>query len=135
MSIRVALLILVVIALSVYAWKSWFFSLCGAISLIAVIQHPDFPNSMGGIQGMNLWNVLLLVIVLCWWRNRKAEGLVWDFPPTLMLMLVGYFLVVCWSYVRLVLAPTRFLEDYTFLSATSEYLVNSVKWVVPGLLL
>src|SRR5687767_11416103 len=122
MSIRVALLTLLVLALSVYAWKNWFWSLCGAVSLIAVIQHPDFPNSMGGIQGLNLWNVLLLNIVLAWSRERKQEGREWDMPPPLMGLLVCYFLVVFFSYVRLVMDPSN-LDDYSFGSATSEYLI------------
>ena len=45
--------------LSAYAWKDWFKSLCGLILLIGIIQHPDMPRNVLGIQGLNPWNLIL----------------------------------------------------------------------------
>ena len=51
--IRLTALWLFVAFLSAYAWKDWYKSLCGLILLMAVYQHPDFPNALMGVQGMN----------------------------------------------------------------------------------
>ena len=52
--------------LLVYAWKDWFKSLCGLILLTAVMGRQDFPESIGGIQGLNLWNILFANVFLAW---------------------------------------------------------------------
>ncbi len=66
MSIRTLTLYIVVAGLSIYAWKDWFKSLCGLILLTAVMGRPDFPESIGGIQGLNLWNILFANVFLAW---------------------------------------------------------------------
>ena len=130
--IRTALLLLVVIFFSFYAWKNWFVSTCAAILLMAVVQHPDFPNTMLGIQGLNPWNILLLSILLAWWNLRAQEGLVWDMPRAVKWMLLGFFSVILLSTFRFMLkAP----PEYTIGTIISEQLINSTKWVIPGLLL
>ncbi len=71
---RVYALYLVVFGLSIYAYRDWFKSLCGLIVLMAVIEHPDMPKSILGIQGMNPWNVLLINVMAGWviWRYRRG---------------------------------------------------------------
>ena len=128
------LLLMYVGALSLYAWRDWFVSLCGAILLMAVVEHPDMPNSMGGIQGLNPWNVLMLVVLLAWFYRRRAEGLKFDLPPRLVVMLFLYFLVILASFSRLWLDRSG-LEDYSSAYLVSEYLINCIKWVLPGALL
>ena len=107
MSIRITLLVLLVIFLSGYAWKNWFVSLCGAVVLMAVVQHPDFPNSIGGIQGMNLWNILLLSIIFAWLMRPREAGYTWDLPPKATWMLIGYLLVIVVGDLRLIFHPKR----------------------------
>jgi O-antigen ligase len=130
--IRTTLLLLLVAFLSVYAWRNWFVSLCGAVLLMAVVQHPDFPNSIGGIQGLNPWNILLLNIVLAWARHPREEGLVWDMPSHVSWMLFGYLMVVLVGVIRLF---ADMPEGYRIGDILSESLLNCVKWVIPGLLL
>jgi hypothetical protein len=131
--IRITLLLLLVAFFSVYAWKNWFVSLCGAILLMAAIEHPDFPNAFGGIQGANPWNVLILSITLAWAVRRGEDGHEWDLPLLAGWMLFAFLAVVVVGVARL------FLSDYPcgYTSGTiiSEYLVNTVKWVIPSLLL
>ena len=134
MSIRITLLVLLVIFLSGYAWKNWFVSLCGAVVLMAVVQHPDFPNSIGGIQGMNLWNILLLSIIFAWLMRPREAGYTWDLPPKATWMLIGYLLVIVVGDLRLILHPKR-PADYTLGNIISEDFINCVKWVLPSLLL
>jgi O-antigen ligase len=132
--IRTTLLMLLVAFLAGYAWRNWFVSLCGAVLLMAVVQHPDFPNSIGGIQGANPWNLLLLMVVLAWACKRKSEGLIWDMPPLISCLLIGYLIVVLVGVIRLLGEPP-ISPDYTFMTIISEDLINCIKWVIPGLLL
>lgn len=118
---------------SVYAWKNWFASLCAAILLLSVIQHPDFPNAIGGIQGFNPWNVLILNVLLAWSTRRAEEGHEWDLPSLAGWMLFACLAVVVVGSVRLLFSsyPSGFTVGWIL----SEYLVNTVKWVIPSLLL
>lgn len=120
--------------LALYAWRDWYKSLCGVILLMAVIEHPDMPKSMFGIQGLNPWNILLLFVVLSWARNRSNEGLSWDMPRHVSILLLFYLSVVLASFFRM-MADGDFRTASGTAALVSEYLINSVKWVVPGLLL
>jgi len=141
--IRLSLLWLFVAFLSVYAWRDWYKALCGLILLMAIVQHPDFPNSTAGIQGLNPWNVLLFAIVLAWLSSRAREHLVWDMPKNINWYLAIYIAVIVLSVVRalghmdeIAAWQSRLATyDVTFASLLSEYIINCVKWIVPGLLL
>jgi hypothetical protein len=134
--IRLALLYSFCALLAVYAWGDWYKSLCGLVLLIAVVEHPDMPKSMFGIQGLNPWNALLLIVVLAWARSRGEEGLSWDMPRHVTLLLLAYLAVVLWAFSRMMADPNpAFREAFPVGYLVSEYLVNCVKWVVPGLLL
>jgi O-antigen ligase len=141
--IRLALLTLFTIICAGYAFKDWFKALCGLILMMAVIEHPDMPKSMLGIQGLNPWNIIMLCVLLGWVVQRRREGLRWDLPGGIKFLL--------WVYVILVLVGVyRLLQDYSGLTAyallketdpptegslISELIVNTLKWIIPGLLL
>lgn len=131
--IRQTLVFCVVFFLAVYAWKDWFKSLCGLVVLMAVVQHPDMPRNLMGIQGLNPWNLLCLIVLLAWSARRPEEGLAWDMPGYINVLLLLYLGVVCVGFWRMMTDRTG-LED-TAASLVSEYLINTIKWVVPGLLL
>jgi O-antigen ligase len=141
--IRLSLLGFYVSLLIVYAWRDWFKSLCGLILLVGVIEHPDVPKSMLGIQGLNLWNMVLLVVVISWIVNRSRENLKWDMPKGTTFLLIGYFTLIVVAFVRMVTdldrlhewASLGLREEPTFMSLFSEDVINCYKWVVPGLLL
>jgi O-antigen ligase len=130
--IRISLLLLVVAFFSFYAWRNWFVSVCAAILLMAVVQHPDFPNSIFGIHGLNPWNILLFCVLLAWWRRRKEEGLVWDLPERAYWLFLGFLVVVVVGVARLMIHPP---QGDSFGNIISEDLVNCVKWMIPGVLL
>ena len=134
MSIRVALLFLFVAGFSVYAWRNWFVSLCGAITLMAVIQHPDMPRNIGEIQGLNPWNFLILNVTLAWARSRSEEGRVWDMPRYVLVLLGFYLSVILVSALRLIFGNGD-LWGFESGYIISEHMVNCLKWVVPCLLL
>lgn len=131
--IRITLLMLLVAFFSIYAWKNWFISLCAAILLLAVVEHPDFPKAIGGIQGANPWNILILCITLAWASRRGEEGYEWDMPPFAGWILCACLAVVVVGVVRLLLSS--YPSGFTTTWILSEYLVNTIKWVIPSLLL
>ena len=141
--IRLSLLWLLVAFLSVYAFRDWFKSLCGLILLIAVVEHPDFPKSLMGIQGLNAWNVLLFFVVLAWMLNRNGTENPWDMPRNISTLLVVYFSIIVLSFVRMAVDLEPFVEfrilqridPETFGGLLSEHIVNCLKWVIPGILL
>ncbi len=132
--IRTSLVFLVVSGLCVYALKDWFRSLCGLILLMAVLEHPDMPKTMFGIQGLNPWNVLFLFVLLGWAASRRREGRTWDVPPHVSAMLALFVAVVLVGFARMFLErhATPLPRPTTLLA---EYLFNTLKWMGPGLLL
>jgi O-antigen ligase len=136
MALRIIVLYAAVIGLLVYAWKDWFKSLCGLILLMAILEYEDVPKAMFGINGLNIWNVLFGVILLAWVANRRREGLRWDLPGHVVLVLAAYLGVIFVGVLRAVFDQTH-LEDYLFgtRGIIIEELINTVKWILPGLLL
>lgn len=110
---------------------------------MAVVEHPDMPKGMLGIQGLNPWNILLAVVVIAWLVSRKREGLAWDMPRNMSMLLALYMLVIIISFVRMLIDPAGLYEYCQLLrvemppasALISEYLINCVKWVIPGILL
>lgn len=134
MSIRITALYIFVAFLSTYAWKDWFKSLCGLILLMAIIEHGDMPKNLFNIQGLNVWNVLFLVIVLAWITNRRREGLTWDMPRHVTILLLMYLSVILVGTLRAYLDP-GYITWYPFRRLISDELINTIKWVLPGVLL
>lgn len=139
MSIRVILCVLFVLGFSIYAWRNWFASLCASIFLMAFLEHPDMPKNIANIQGLNPWNLLMLNVLLAWQRSRRREGLAWDMPRCLNVLAVGYLFVIVLGVVRMLfdMEPLRRsdFDDLGVAWAISDCLINSVKWVLPGILL
>lgn len=131
--IRLGLLWLYVAVFSIYAWKDWYVSLCAVILLVAVVQHPDMPKSMFGMQGLNPWNVLFFGVVVSWLVNRGHEQLTWDMPSYLSWLLVAYLGAVAVATVRSLADPSWISES--FASRFGEQVINTIKWPIVGLLL
>jgi O-antigen ligase len=131
---RVYALYALITFLSIRAYRDYFLSLCALVALAALTPHPDWPNSVLGIQGANPWNVLMLNVAIAWWRQRTAEGFTWDMPNYLMVVLIAYGGVMMLGSLRLFNDLTG-LEGFSKGYLISEYLVNTYKWVVPALIL
>lgn len=131
---RVYFLLAVTAFLCLYAFRNWFVSACGLIVLMAVVQHPDFPTNMGGIQGGNPWNVLLACTVLGWLASRRREGLTWDYPAGIGVLLILYGIAVFVSFIRMAMDPGM-VSEWGTAYLVSEYMINCYKWVIPGFLL
>jgi O-antigen ligase len=133
--IRLVFLSAALLVVGLYAWKDWYKSLCALIVLMAFLEHPDMPKSMFGIQGLNPWNLLLLVIIWAWLAQRGREGLVGYPPGAFVLLLLAFVVVVTTAFVRLMIDRQALLTDVGTAGLVSEYLVNTLKWIIPGLLL
>lgn len=134
MSIRLTALYIMVAGLSIYAWKDWFKSLCGLILIMAIIHHEDMPTSMFGIQGFNVWNIMFLMIFLAWAASRRREGLTWDMPRHVNVLLLLYLAVIVIGFLRAAIDRSH-IEAYPLKNMISEELINTIKWVLPGILL
>lgn len=132
--IRLTFLSLFLSAIIIYAWRDWYKSLCGLILLMAVVEHPDMPKSILGIQGLNPWNIGLFFVVLAWAISRRRERLSWDMPRHINYLLLLYLGVVLIGFFRM-MSDQGSAERLSDEPLVSEYLINSIKWVIPGLLL
>ena len=119
---------------ALYAYRDWFKSLCALILLMAVIEHPDMPKTILGVPGLNPWNLLLVNVVAGWAMNRRREGLVWDMPRHVNVLLALYAIPVMFGFIRM-MGDRGNIWWLTTAELVSENLINTVKWVVPSLLL
>jgi hypothetical protein len=131
---RFFVLYAVIIFFSFYAYVHWFRSLCVLILFMAVIEHPDMPKAIFDIQGLNPWNILFVNVFVAWLIYRRAQGISWDLPRRFNILLLLYLLVILVGFFRAVMDRTN-LEGYTLGGMVSEYLVNTIKFTLPGLML
>ncbi len=132
--LRLTFLAIFLSVIIIYSWRDWYKSLCGLILLMAFTEHPDMPKTMLGIQGLNPWNIGLFFVLLAWALNRGREKLSWDMPRHIKYLLLLYFGVVLIGFLRM-MSDQWEVEKLSAEPLVSEYLINSIKWVVPGLLL
>jgi O-antigen ligase len=131
--IRLTILWIVVSAVAIYTWRDWFKGLCGLILLVAVLEMPDVPRTMFGIEGLNFFNILLLNVVSAWLIARHKENLKNDLPVHIAALLAIYLGIILVGFYRMYKDPAFMTETHTQL--VSEYLFNTLKWVVPGVML
>jgi O-antigen ligase len=141
--IRLTLLWMFIGYLGITAWKDWYRSLCGLILLMGVYRHADMPNSIFDIPGLNPWNLLLLMIVIAWLTNRRRDGCLWDMPGKFNRLLWLYLCIVVLGFFRMIWDLDG-LELYASVTQRpmpsvtdlwNDCLLNTIKWVIPGLLL
>ena len=125
---------IIIILLCIYALKDWSIGLCGLILMMAVLRSGYMPRSMYGIQGLNPWNILLVVTSLSWLVNRGSEGLRWDMPRNIRVLFLMYLTVIVVGVLRIIL-DSSFLQSYLFTEIISDRLIDTIKWVLPGILL
>ena len=54
--------------------KDWYKAVCGLV-VLAFLEHADMPRIIFGVRGLNLWNLLLLSIILGWMAQQCSERL------------------------------------------------------------
>jgi O-antigen ligase len=121
-----------------YTWKDWYRGLCGLIALLSIMEHPDVPKQMLGIPGLNPFNLLLANVMAAWFVQRKNEGLRWDLPRTISVLLVLSVGVVVFGFVKMMRADIAFMMVYydaSIANLASDFLINSIKFAIPAILL
>jgi len=140
---RFVLLTLAVTFLSFYAFRDWYRSLCGVIVMMAFVERSDMPRQMFGVTGMNAWNLLIAVTLIGWFFSRHKEKLVWDMPKHINILLFLYILVITIGFTRMIGNMDSVAELYatnnsavvTFKTLFLNEYLNTIKYVIPGLLL
>ncbi len=102
MSIRVTVLTFIVLGLSIYAWRNWFRALCGAIVLMAFLEHPDMPRHIFGIRRIQslesaaaaMWSEAGLV-------GAAPTGVARDMPQNFAGLSSLYVFVIVWAFLRM----------------------------------
>ncbi len=139
--IRYTVLWLVIMWLCVISWKDWYKGVCGLILLMAFLERPDMPHSILGIQGLNPWNILLIITICSWMLHKSQEGLNWDMPKGINFLLIVQFLILTFGVLRIFfdsagMEEIRSLQQFTTNTGLwNNYYLNTIKWLIPGLLL
>lgn len=133
--IRLSLCYLFVLVFSFYAYRRWFVSLCAAVVLMSVLEHPDMPKSIAGIQGLNPWNFLMANVLFAWWSDKSRSQRQLDWPPGVLRLLVLFVALILVSAARLLVDPGVLGAEQTTGAMVSEYIVNCVKWLLPAVLM
>ena len=142
--LRHTLVYMYVFGFGLYAFKDWYKSLCALILMMGAVRHPDMPRTLLEIQGLTPWNILLVFVFLGFVANKASEKLTWDMPRNITNLLLIYFIIVMLSSIRMVRDPSGIIEWATITGQreiptmktfVSEYFINPIKWVIPGILL
>jgi O-antigen ligase len=133
--IRLSALWFVVAGVAIYTWKDWYKGLCGLVLLLGILEYPDVPKSMFGITGLNFFNLLLMNVLVAWTVGRSRERLTWDLPNHLTVLLTLYVGVILVGFYRMFTDRGLMAFTETTGSIVAEYLINTLKWIIPGLLL
>ena len=101
-----------------YALKDWFIALCSLIIMMGFLEHPDMPYNIAGIQGLNPWNILMIITLFTFLVQESKKGYAFDMPPAFMLLTGIYFLIIIISIIRLFLDRNNILISWIPLSET-----------------
>ncbi len=122
--------------------RNWFLSLCMTYPLIAVLERPDMPREMFGIAGLNPYNIIMLFLLFAWFVQKKRENLRWNMPANINRLFIIYLILVTISFLRMTadvhsfkVYPMSNLQGASFSSLFKSDFLNSVKYLIPGLLL
>jgi O-antigen ligase len=131
MPVRVLICFLAIVVLIGYSWRrSWFIGACGAIVLMAFVEHPEMPRTLLGIPGLSPWNILIINVTFAWLHQRPYEGAAWDLPAYMSRVLFLFIGVLFVAFVRVLIDPTIYCP-FTTAGIINEGFVNSLKFMFP----
>jgi O-antigen ligase len=142
--IRYSLLVIAMLVIAIMAQKNWYRALCFMLPMLAVLERPDMPRQMLGISGFNPFNILLGIILIAWFFQRRYDGSHWTAGKTATRLFIAYMVVIGVSVMRAyfdveAMAFSQLLagreEIVTKGSFIMDNVVNSAKWMIPGLLI
>ncbi len=124
--IRLGALYLLVLAIAVTSIRHWFVALCGLVLLAVFTQHPSMPGNMLGIQGLNPWNILLALITLSWWVNRKGKDTHVRFSRSAALLSGAFVGLIVVTGIVAAMDVESFRGDYAGRLTSSNVIVNTI---------
>jgi O-antigen ligase len=135
--IRLTALVIFLLFIWIYAFRDWFVSLCAMILMTVLLQNDDMPRTLLGIQGLNPWNVSLLIITIAWAIQRiSSKQPPWRAPPFAIAVVIAYLAVLFVAYVRLIAdAGSLPAGKGDFLGLTTEMFINPMKFFWAAVLL
>lgn len=71
---RVYALYILTFVLIAWSMRTWFVGACGLLAMSLLLEHPDYPNEVLGVNGANPWNMLFICTVLAWMMQRPYES-------------------------------------------------------------
>jgi hypothetical protein len=141
--IRYSLLFVAMLVVAIMTGRNWYRGLCFMLPLLAVLERPDMPREMFGIGGVNPFNIMLGIVIVAWLAQRKRDGSSWQIDSKVTLLFVVYMLILAVSTLREYLDLSTLQDALAYVGRSvptkSEFLVeaviNTAKWVLPGLLI
>ncbi len=111
--------------------------------MMAFVERSDMPRQMFGVTGLNAWNLLIAITLIGWFISKRKEKLVWNMPKHINVLLFLYILVITIGFTRMTGNMNSVAELYvssnnavpTFKMLFLDEYLNSIKYVIPGLLL
>ncbi|MCG3132050.1 MAG: hypothetical protein FLDDKLPJ_02860 [Phycisphaerae bacterium] len=116
--------------------RDWFIGACGLLLTSLILEHPDYPNSMMGVSGVNPWNILFIWVVVLWMTQRPHEP---SGPPMSRAarFLVGGYVISLTVAVAMGVAGAwgGSGKGMTVGSLVMDYFLNPMKIIVLGYLI
>ncbi len=136
--IRLTALYILIAVLSLVAVRRWFWSLCGLLFVTVLMQNPSMPTMMFGIQGLNPWNALFLVIVIAWYfeRRRDPERAPATAAPVFLFLAYGAMLVIIGLVAVVSIREFRgdYAGRYSAKDIAIDTIINPLKYLAVGFL-
>jgi O-antigen ligase len=141
--IRYSLLVFAMLVIAALAAKNWFRALCFMLPLLAFLERPDMPREMLGITGLNPLNILLGIILVAWFIQRRYDDSHWSANKTITRLFIAYMVVLSISTIRAIL-DIESLQYYSILAGREapgigdlirDSVFNDIKWLIVGLLI
>ena len=138
MGLRGLALMVVVLGLMMLSVRRWYLALCGLVFLTTLNQHPSMPTSIGGIAGLNPWNALWLVIIICWANDRRQHPHPVPVPRWVVGLIGAYVVMVVVTGLMAVMDSSMLARTTMAGRGTSgiiiDGIINPLKYLVVGIL-
>jgi len=136
--IRLTALYILIAVLSFVAVRRWFWSLCGLLFVTVLMQNPSMPTMMFGIQGLNPWNALFAVIVICWYFERRRDPQRAPATAAPVFLSLAYVSMIIITGLVAALSTDAFrgayLGRYTAKEIGIDTIINPLKYLAMGFL-
>ncbi len=136
--IRLSVFAILIMAIWLYAFRDWYISLCGLIVLTVLTQMDDMPTTMMGIQGLNPWNLTLVVVTLAWLIQRTKENRPWKLGALPTLVIIAYAGNLLIAFLREITDLGSFPPGHpkgTFSGVLADDFINPFKYMWAAFLL